>query len=72
MSGTTLESVTREVHAIRIKNQFVPNQNIVLVDTPGFDDTTRPDSTILRMIAEWLKATSVTCSSPVPERIVEL
>ena len=38
MSGTT-----GEVHAIRMKN---PNQNIVLVDTPGFDDTTGTDSTI--------------------------
>ena len=27
---------------------------LVLVDTPGFDDTYRPDTEILRIIADWL------------------
>lgn len=27
---------------------------VVLVDTPGFDDTHRPDSVILREVADWL------------------
>lgn len=30
------------------------NHRLVLVDTPGFDDTYRPDSVILREIADWL------------------
>ncbi|KAH0829004.1 hypothetical protein J3R83DRAFT_2456 [Lanmaoa asiatica] len=30
------------------------DRRFVLVDTPGFDDTYRPDSEILRVIADWL------------------
>ena len=29
--------------------------NVTLVDTPGFDDTTRSDTEILRLIAAWMK-----------------
>jgi len=53
-----------------MKNRFVTNQNIVLVDTPGFDDTTRPDSAILGMIADWLKATSVIINM-FPREVIE-
>jgi len=51
-SGDSLNSVTQKVRAVRI-----PAKDIVLVDTPGFDDTTRSDLEVLRMIAEWLKQT---------------
>jgi hypothetical protein len=30
-------------------------RRVVLVDTPGFDDTYHDDSEILKRIAEWLK-----------------
>jgi len=53
-SGTSLKSVTQDVRAIRIP---MFNANVVLVDTPGFDDTLRPDVTILELIGEWLKKT---------------
>jgi len=33
--------------------------NIVFVDTPGFDDTKRSDSDILKMISDWLEITYV-------------
>jgi hypothetical protein len=46
-----------------IKMTF-PDYNIVFVDTPGFDDTKRSDSDILKIISDWLKITYV-----VPERI---
>jgi len=53
-SGTTLKSVTQDVRAIRIP---MYNVNVVLVDTPGFDDTNRSDVVILELIGEWLKET---------------
>ncbi|KAJ2915301.1 hypothetical protein MD484_g5092, partial [Candolleomyces efflorescens] len=34
-----------------------PNCRLVLVDTPGFDDTTRSDLDILRSVATWLAST---------------
>jgi len=57
-SGDALRSVTQNVRAIRIK-VAIPgsNEEIVLVDTPGFDDTHRSDLEILEMIADWLKDT---------------
>ena len=33
--------------------------NVVLVDTPGFDDTSKPDYEIFEMVAQWLKNVSV-------------
>ncbi len=33
------------------------NHSLVLVDTPGFDDTTRTDMEILDMIGAWLEKT---------------
>lgn len=32
-------------------------QDIIFVDTPGFDDTHKSDVEILEMIAGWLKQT---------------
>ncbi|KAF9533613.1 P-loop containing nucleoside triphosphate hydrolase protein [Crepidotus variabilis] len=55
-SGNSLSSVTSEVRAIRVKHPHM-DQNIVLVDTPGFDDTHRSDADILRMIGDWLERT---------------
>jgi len=53
-SGTSLKSVTQDVRAIRIP---LFGENVVLVDTPGFDDTYRSDVTILELIGDWLKKT---------------
>jgi len=41
--------------AISIHTAFLEGRNIYLIDTPGFDDTTRTDTEILREIAAWLK-----------------
>ena len=50
--------MTQKVRAIRIKVEVAgSNEEVVLVDTPGFDDTYRSDLEILEMIAEWLKDT---------------
>lgn len=33
---------------------FAPEGNVYLIDTPGFDDTVRDDTDVLRDIADWL------------------
>ncbi|KAG0705707.1 P-loop containing nucleoside triphosphate hydrolase protein, partial [Suillus ampliporus] len=53
--GRGLESCTSEV---RTSRPFVVSGRLVtLIDTPGFDDTTRSDTDILSMIAAYLSKT---------------
>lgn len=35
----------------------IGNQDVILVDTPGFDDTSITDTKILMRIGDWLKDT---------------
>ena len=50
-----LESCTSEV---QLANEFtLDGRTVSLIDTPGFDDTTKSDTDILRMIAAYLAAT---------------
>ena len=51
-----LNSQTPAVQPIRCLHPD-GRRNIVLVDTPGFDDTNLSDVQILRTIAHWLKKT---------------
>jgi hypothetical protein len=43
---------TQEVHAYEFGHK---GTNYILVDTPGFDDTNRPDSEIIEQILGWIK-----------------
>jgi predicted GTPase len=52
--GHRLESCTTEVQSVKLLHL---DMNVVLVDTPGFDDTHKSDVDILKMIADWLKCT---------------
>jgi len=54
-SGSRLESCTTEVRAVRLYNHPVHGDKLVLVDTPGFDDTNKSDLEILQMVSDWLK-----------------
>ena len=54
--GHGLESCTSEIGIIKMS---LPGSNVVFVDTPGFDDTKRSDSDILKMISDWLEITYV-------------
>lgn len=47
-------SYTSDVNVVRVQ---VPNEDIeiVLVDTPGFDDTHKSDYQILQVISKWLE-----------------
>ena len=56
-AGNSLASVTSNIEATRLSFPSDPKKKIVLVDTPGFDDTTRSDMEILSMISHWLKTT---------------
>lgn len=56
-AGSTLRSVTSQIEATTVVYPFDEDKRVVLVDTPGFDDTTRSDMQILQMISEWLQST---------------
>ena len=51
----SLESCTAEV---QLADKFTLNgRSVTLIDTPGFDDTTKSDTEILKMIAFFLADT---------------
>ena len=53
--GTNLKSCTAEV---QLANEFtLDGQRVLLVDTPGFDDTFKSDTDILKLIAAFLATT---------------
>lgn len=51
--GMGLESCTNEVQMSQ--SFLLDEKNVVLVDTPGFDDTTKSDTDVLKMIAAYLQ-----------------
>ncbi|KAH0829006.1 hypothetical protein J3R83DRAFT_2458 [Lanmaoa asiatica] len=53
--GHGLKSFTSQVLAIRFWDQEC-RRYVVLVDTPGFDDTFKSDLDILSMISDWLNS----------------
>ena len=53
--GTGLKSCTSDV---QLANEFtLDGRQIILFDTPGFDDTNKSDTDILRLIAAFLATT---------------
>ncbi|KAG0649196.1 GTP-binding A [Hyphodiscus hymeniophilus] len=52
--GHSLTSCTEDVLAVPFR---IGNENVMLVDTPGFSDTNISDTEILRRIAAWMKDT---------------
>ncbi|KIM49709.1 hypothetical protein M413DRAFT_114611 [Hebeloma cylindrosporum] len=53
----SLESVTKDLEASRILDHEKYGSRVVLVDTPGFDDSSRTDALILELLDEWLRKT---------------
>ncbi|KAF9444015.1 hypothetical protein P691DRAFT_737086 [Macrolepiota fuliginosa MF-IS2] len=51
--GHSLESYTNQISAMRVT--FSDGVSVVLVDTPGFDDTHLSDLDILKIVAKWLE-----------------
>ena len=55
--GMNLESCTAEV---QLAGKFtLDGQPVLLIDTPGFDDTNKSDTDILKLIAAFLATTWV-------------
>ncbi|KAH8692286.1 P-loop containing nucleoside triphosphate hydrolase protein [Talaromyces proteolyticus] len=50
--GHTLEACTQ--HVTQYSCTIIPGRNVYLIDTPGFDDTNRSDTEVLRELAHWL------------------
>lgn len=48
--GHNLESCTAKITMMKA-------HGLILVDTPGFDDTHKTDTEVLSMIADWLTTT---------------
>lgn len=43
---------------VQLADEFtLDGRRVVLIDTPGFDDTTKSDTQVLRMIADFLATT---------------
>ncbi|KAF9467103.1 hypothetical protein BDZ94DRAFT_1280464 [Collybia nuda] len=55
-AGDSLHSETSQIRAIRVLHPRT-KLPIVLVDTPGFNDTNMSDTQVLSMIAKWLETT---------------
>jgi len=53
MVGHSLDSCTQEVQAFECFDS--KGRQIVLVDSPGFNDTNVSDIDVLQAIADWLK-----------------
>jgi len=54
-ASSRLELCTTEVRAVRLYNHPVHGDRLVLVDTPGFDDTNKSDLEILQIVSDWLQ-----------------
>ena len=52
--GHGLDSCTSEIKHAIVQHPTEQNRRIILVDTPGFDDTYVNDVEILKSIANWL------------------
>ncbi|KAG6820499.1 hypothetical protein H0H93_016306 [Arthromyces matolae] len=52
--GHELQSHTAHIQHFTLTHPDYPNRRIVIIDTPGFDDTSVDDREILRRIAVWL------------------
>ncbi|KAF7966370.1 hypothetical protein HWV62_38917 [Athelia sp. TMB] len=50
--GHTLHSQTSDIRAVRCKHP-IDKSSVILVDTPGFDDTNKSDIIILGEISQW-------------------
>ena len=61
--GRSLASCTTDLHFGYIEkiegHPLLQEYRIVLIDTPGFDDTYKTDFAILEKIANWLKDSCV-------------
>ena len=55
----TLPPSAAVINPLLLGVENLRNHSLVLLDTPGFDDTSTDDMTILKEIADWLAQSSV-------------
>jgi len=55
-AGSTLTSWTTEVAAVRLLNHPMHEDKIVVIDTPGLNDTNRSDEDVIQAIVTWIQA----------------
>ncbi|KAI0543511.1 P-loop containing nucleoside triphosphate hydrolase protein [Xylaria curta] len=55
--GHDLQSCTQDIRTYTFCHPKLRSGRVYLVDTPGFDDTNRSDTEVLRTLAAWLTAT---------------
>ena len=61
-AGETLAKVGHDLEPCTSVKDFVLQHHkydVVLVDTPGFNHTSKPDAVVLKEIIDWLKEKSV-------------
>ncbi|KAF8805168.1 hypothetical protein BYT27DRAFT_7192832 [Phlegmacium glaucopus] len=51
------ESRTSGINIVKMSAPELTNGDVIFVDTPGFNDTHKSDTEILKMLAEWLRNT---------------
>ena len=61
--GHDLGLCTKEVEKFRHSLPGLAYGDLVFVDTPGFDDMSKSDLEVLKMVDNWLKSTYVFCVS---------
>ncbi|KAH7908654.1 P-loop containing nucleoside triphosphate hydrolase protein [Hygrophoropsis aurantiaca] len=57
--GHSLQSCTSETSAVTLTHPNKPGCEVILIDTPGFDDSWAEDKEILARIVGWLKKTNI-------------
>ena len=60
--GYGLHSCTSDISTVRLSFPELVPGDIVFVDTPGFDHSHKTETDVLKMVADWLKATYVLIS----------
>jgi len=57
--GHSLESYTTGVSVFKLSFPELVDSDICFIDTPGFDDTLKPDDVIFRQLSDWILSTYV-------------
>lgn len=57
--GDELEPCTNEISMIKLSDRELSDNDIVFIDTPGFDTLEVSEADILRQLSDWLRTTWV-------------
>ena len=57
--GDELEPCTNEISMIKLSDRELSDNDIMFIDTPGFDTLEVSEADILRQLSDWLRTTWV-------------